>query len=274
MPLEERPLKNKKKIILFLALSFAQILIAVFIVIKREDFIYIFPVKEPKTLRDLAYDKNKRLGYTVHIKEEGKLVPYLVLTKNYSGQGNVLLLRKYLLDPSMSFRDGWEEAYYGQSIPDSFMHKEFIKRFSNDVQKNIPSTELGIKPSEANAGIGRIEKIKRKLFLLSDIDVGNYKQRIRLEEERNLLYFKRQGGVKEARLAFRENDSTPYSWWLRTAFETDGVVVKVVSYEGKFGGGGVVYPAYIRPAFTLPPETAVEEKKSSGQTVYVLKRDK
>ena len=96
-------MKSKKKMMMFLGLSLLQILIAVFIVVKREDFIYLLPAKEPQVLRDLAYDKDKRLGYTIHIKEEGKLVPYLVLTKNYINQGNVLLLRKYLLDPPMSF---------------------------------------------------------------------------------------------------------------------------------------------------------------------------
>jgi hypothetical protein len=261
-----------KKVFLIVFSLFSSIAVPV-LMINGEKLVYLLPAKEPQVLRDLAYDKDKRLGYTVHIKEEGKLVPYLVLTKNYSGQGNVLLLRKYLLDPPMSFRDGWEEAYYGQSIPDSFMHKEFIKRFSNDVQKNIPSTELGIKPSEANAGIGRIEKIKRKLFLLSDIDVGKHKDKLRLENERNLQYFKRDGGSNTNRLAFVENDSVSYTWWLRTAFETASTVVKTID-DGMFSGNGVVYPAYIRPAFTLPPETAVEEKKRSGQTVYVLKRDK
>ncbi len=232
---------------MFLVLSLLQILIAVFIVVKREDFIYLLPAKEPQVLRDLAYDKDKRLGYTIHIKEEGKLVPYLVLTKNYINQGNVLLLRKYLLDPPMSFRDGWEEAYYGHSIPDAFMHKDFIKRLSKDVQKNIPLTELGIKPSAKNAGMGY---------------------------DRNLLYFKRKGRVKEDRLAYSDGNSTPYSWWLRTTFATDSVVASVVNYKGRLGGNGVAYISYVRPAFTLPPETEVEEKGNDEQTIYVLKADK
>ncbi|USJ20185.1 DUF6273 domain-containing protein [Lactococcus formosensis] len=267
-------MKSKKKMMMFLGLSLLQILIAVFIVVKREDFIYLLPAKEPQVLRDLAYDKDKRLGYTIHIKEEGKLVPYLVLTKNYINQGNVLLLRKYLLDPPMSFRDGWEEAYYGHSIPDAFMHKDFIKRLAKGIQENIPLTELGIKPSEENAGMGHIEKIKRKLFLLSDIDVGNYKGRVRFEDDRNLMYFKRKGGVKEDRLAYLEGDSTPYSWWLRTAFATASTVVSAVNYEGMLSGGGVVYPAHVRPAFTLPPEIEVEEKVINGNKEYVLKIDK
>lgn len=90
----------------FLITSLFLSLVLSIALIKREELVYLLPVKDPQTLRDLAYDKDKRLGYTVHIKEDGKLVPYLVLTKNYIGQGNVLLLRKHLVDPPMSFRDG------------------------------------------------------------------------------------------------------------------------------------------------------------------------
>ncbi|WP_270324707.1 DUF6273 domain-containing protein [Lactococcus petauri] len=263
---------NKKIFLIVFSLFFSIAVTA--LLVNREKLVYLLPAKEPQVLRDLAYDKDKRLGYTVHIKEDGKLVPYLVLAKNYIGQGNVLLLRKHLVDPPMSFREGWEEAYYGHSIPDAFMHKDFIKRLSKDVQENIPSTELGIKPSEENAGRGHIEKIKRQLFLLSDIDIGNYKGRVRFEDDCNLLYFKRKGGVKEDRLAYLAGASTPNSWWLRTAFATASTVVKGVDDEGMLSGGGVVYPAHVRPAFTLPPETEVEEKENNGQMVYVLKTDK
>ncbi len=87
-------MKRKKRLALFMILSITQLFIAVFIVVKREDFIYLFPAKEPQTLRDLAYDRDKRLGYTVLVKEDGKRVPYLVLTKNYIGQGHVLLFKE------------------------------------------------------------------------------------------------------------------------------------------------------------------------------------
>ena len=110
--------------------------------------------------------------------------------------------------------------------------------------------------------------------MLSDIDVGNYKGRVRFEDDRNLMYFKRKGGVKEDRLAYLEGDSTPYSWWLRTAFATASTVVSAVNYEGMLSGGGVVYPAHVRPAFTLPPEIEVEEKVINDNKEYVLKIDK
>ncbi|MCH1712897.1 MULTISPECIES: DUF6273 domain-containing protein [Lactococcus] len=258
----------------FLITSLFLSLVLSIALIKREELVYLLPVKDPQTLRDLAYDKDKRLGYTVHIKEDGKLVPYLVLTKNYIGQGNVLLLRKHLVDPPMSFRDSWEEAYYGHSIPDAFMHKDFIKRFSKGVKDRIPLTEIAIEPLEPTSSKRYLEKIERKLFLLSDIDVGNFKDGLRLEGDCNLLYFRRKGGIREDRLAYLEGDHVSYPWWLRTVFETASAVVKVIGYEGRFGGNGVVYPAYVRPAFTLPPETEVEEKEINGHKEYVLKIDK
>ena len=229
---------TNKKLFLLIASLFLTIVLSI-VLIKREELVYLLPAKEPQILRDIAYDKDKRLGYTVHIKENEKLVPYLVLTKNYIGQGNVLLLRKHLVDSPMSFRDGWEEAYYGHSIPDAFMHKDFIKRLSKGIQENIPLTELGIKPSEENAGMGHIEKIKRQLFLLSDVDVGNRKGKHRMGDDRNLLYFKRKGGGNTIRLAFLEGGSVAYTWWLRTAFATASAVADTIE-DGMFSGNGVV----------------------------------
>ncbi|WP_270233594.1 DUF6273 domain-containing protein [Lactococcus garvieae] len=266
-------MKRKKRLALLMILSITQLFIAVFIVVKREDFIYLFPAKEPQTLRDLAYDRDKRLGYTVHVKEDGKRVPYLVLTKNYIGQGHVLLLRKYLVYSPMAFQVGWKRFYYGHSIPDSFMNKDFIQRFSKSIQEDIPYTEIKIRALEPSFEKRHMDKIERKFLLLSDIDVGNYKQKIRLEDEGNLLYFKRKEGRNTTRLAFLEGGSTAYTWWLRTAFATASAVAKTIE-DGMFSGNGVVYPAHIRPAFTLPPETEVEEKEINSRKKYVLKIDK
>nr|WP_285016642.1 DUF6273 domain-containing protein [Lactococcus garvieae] len=262
---------SKKIFLLIISLLFSVILLV--LLIKRDELVYLLPAKEPQTLRDLAYDSDKRLGYTVHVKEEGKLVPYLVLTKNYIGQGHVLLLRKYLVDPPMAFQVGWKRFYYGHSIPDSFMNKDFIQRFSKSIQEDIPYTEIKIRALEPSFEKRHMDKIERKFFLLSDIDVGNYKQKIRLEDEGNLLYFKRKEGGNTTRLAFLEGGSTAYTWWLRTAFATASAVAKTIE-DGMFSGNGVVYPAHVRPAFTLPPETEVEKQESDGQIIYVLKIDK
>ncbi len=255
---------------MFLVLSLLQILIAVFIVVKREGFIYLLPAKEPQVLRDLAYDKDKRLGYTIHIKEEGKLVPYLVLAKNYIDQGNVLLLRKHLLDPPMPFQEGWKRFYYGHSMIDAFMNKEFINRFPKNVQENIPLTELGIKPSEENAGMKHIEKIKRQLFLLSDVDVGNRKGKHRMGDDRNLLYFKRKGGGNTIRLAFLEGGSVAYTWWLRTAFATASAVADTMKM-GCFQATVLSIPPMSAQPSHFRLKQSWRRKKSKGTRDMCLK---
>lgn len=263
-------MKSKKKMMMFLVLSLLQILIAVFIVVKREGFIYLLPAKEPQVLRDLAYDKDKRLGYTIHIKEEGKLVPYLVLAKNYIDQGNVLLLRKHLLDPPMPFQEGWKRFYYGHSMIDAFMNKEFINRFPKNVQENIPLTELGIKPSEENAGMKHIEKIKRQLFLLSDVDVGNRKGKHRMGDDRNLLYFKRKGGGNTIRLAFLEGGSVAYTWWLRTAFATASAVADTMKM-GCFQATVLSIPPMSAQPSHFRLKQSWRRKKSKGTRNMCLK---
>ncbi len=83
---------NRILIFIFLILGLSSMIM---LLIKQPNLI---PPKAPKTLKDLAYDSDKRLGYTIYIPENGKLEPYLVLTKNYYKQGNVLLIRKYVLE--------------------------------------------------------------------------------------------------------------------------------------------------------------------------------
>lgn len=59
--------------------------------------------------------------------------------------------------------------------------------------------------------------------------------------------------------------------WLRTAFETDAVVVKTIE-DGMFSGNAVVYLSHLcPPAFNLPPETEVEEKELNRRKGYILK---
>ncbi|MCL2400815.1 MAG: hypothetical protein FWC91_13855, partial [Defluviitaleaceae bacterium] len=89
--------------------------------------------EEVTVISDIAYDINPHLGYTVFISENGRYVPYLVLTNNYNG--NTLLLRKYLLDelmPYYPYETGtWGSAsYYGDSPLGHFLNDEFFLKFS------------------------------------------------------------------------------------------------------------------------------------------------
>jgi hypothetical protein len=83
----------------------------------------------------LAYDSDKRLGYTIYIPENGKLEPYLVLTKNYYKQGNVLLIRKYVLEAAIPHNEA-AKVLIMQSIPDRFMNEVFIQEFPQFAAKS------------------------------------------------------------------------------------------------------------------------------------------
>jgi hypothetical protein len=130
------------------------------------------PPKKAQTLKDLAYDSDKRLGYTIYIPENGKLEPYLVLTKNYYKQSNVLLMRKYLVEPAMPHKETQTTSYYAESIPDRFMNELFIHEFPSKLSSQIKMTTLNIKAKNGIQVGDEIEKIKRKLFLLLEKEVG------------------------------------------------------------------------------------------------------
>ena len=57
--------------------------------------------KKELTLRDIAYNRTKKPDYRIGIEENGRTVPYLVLTDEYNGE--CLLLREFLLDEPMKY---------------------------------------------------------------------------------------------------------------------------------------------------------------------------
>ena len=81
------------------------------------------------TISDIAYDVDRSMGYTVYINENNILIPYLVLTGNY--YGNVLLLRKFLLDESHLYNS--DSGYYHGSLVDSFLNETFLTQINQEL---------------------------------------------------------------------------------------------------------------------------------------------
>jgi len=82
--------------------------------------------KRAETLGQLAYDENKRFGYTVYIQEDSKYVPYLVLTSDYNGQA-LLLREELMLKTHVFHEEGYGcVSYYKESSIDRFLNEEFI----------------------------------------------------------------------------------------------------------------------------------------------------
>ena len=225
------------------------------------------PPKQAQILKDLAYDSDKRLGYTIYIPENGKLEPYLVLTKNYYKQSNVLLMRKYLVEPAMPHKETQTTSYYAESIPDRFMNELFIHEFPSKLSSQIKMTTLNIKAKNGIQVGDEIEKIKRKLFLLLEKEVGI--EIFATSDEKKIGYFIDK---KFERAIASTKDGTLGLWWLRGSGAHHFVdLATLVTDYGGVGSSEVRTPNYLRPSFCLPPNTKIAKETIKGQEIYVLK---
>lgn len=262
-------MSRRAEVFIYLLLSF------IIIVVIRGQFTLENnrPINEPKIIQELAFDYDKRLGYTVYIEENGMPEPYYVVTKNYFNQRNVLLVRKYLLEESIQYQDNHNTTtYYATSMPDNFLNTVFIETLSESVKSEIPLTTItiGVEGGGKRVRNGRTpEKIKRQVFLLSDYEVEDRYGRFRDTEIR--LPFFREDGFKY-RIATLSNGTATY-WWLRSVPGGGRSSARGITHDGRFGSQWMIYPGYLRPAFTLPPNTRIRKTKYEGEEIYVLDLD-
>lgn len=228
------------------------------------------------TLEKLAYDQTGK-KYRVYIKEDDEYVPYLVLTSDYDG--NVLLLREYLLPEEMQYKPskhpapegsvisgGWTHyeygSYYEESSIDEFLNTEFLERFSPAMQAAIMDTAIEVtdkKSYDADSWAEVTHTIERKVFLLSAVELGvEFSVGICITEEGTpLKYFSGRGSSFQK--AYKENGKA-WPYWTRTPwiYETCMVTVIGVDYDilsmpadGHIG---------VRPAFCLGKNTIVRKE--------------
>lgn len=215
------------------------------------------------TLKDIAYDVNKKSGYTVYIEENSIYCPYLVLTSDYNG--NVLLLRKDVLEEDQVFND--YVGYYKDSLIDNYLNNDYRLSLNSELQDIIMDTEIVITSRDSMGIAGTdTEKITREIFLLSCTEVGLFDTSFHGKEGKKLKYF---NDVK-SRIAY--HNTAPRSWWLRTGYTMNESTVWVVFTEGQMGAGGAYEECGVRPAFCLKSDTRIEKKNDviDGQTVYVI----
>ena len=249
------------------------------------------PPEPPTMLNDIAWDVDERLGYTVYVQESGEYVPYLVLTNDFNGSRNVLLLRQYLLDDRRAYRylnEVWQfdvdvvAAYYGDSDIDAFLNSEFYEKLCSVTRDSIIDSSIEITAMES-IGIGgrNTININRKIFLLSWIEVngnvGRRVSRIHVPEGTELEYFSERG----LRIAYHSNGEAG-NWWLRTPNNAESNVVAGVDRTGMAASapinviGGLTHPhgterlAGVRPAMCLPRDTPIRESTLNGDSVFKL----
>jgi len=230
-------------------------------------YIIVTVGKKAETLGELAYDENKRFGYTVYIKEDSNYVPYLVLTSDYNGQA--LLLREELMDKTYVFHeDGYGYAnYYKDSSIDSFLNEEFVMLLEPNIQAAIVDSEIIITAKESiEKPIEETEIIVRKVFLLSYAELGFTLFGAVLEEGETLAYFQNP----KNRVAYRRE--VPTSWWLRSPELGWFNVACGINEEMGMGTAPVTNEHGVRPAFCLSNDLEVELREDviEGQAVYVM----
>ena len=227
--------------------------------------------KKELTLRDIAYNRTKKPDYRIGIEENGRTVPYLVLTDEYNGE--CLLLREFLLDEPMKYNVAKEySGYYENSEIDKYLNEEFINRFSLELRNNIVDSTIVITARASLDGGGKNTTfITRKVFLLSFTEMNrNMGSRTNLKEGEPLEYFAKDSN----RIAYYENGKAG-SWWLRTPNAGYADVVCSVGIKGALGIGGINGPEGeylngVRPAFCLSCETKIV--KEEGE-LFVLVQD-
>ena len=242
--------------------------------------------KENLTLEKIAYD-NSRENPVVYIKENGKYIPYLVLTSDYGG--NVLLLRENLLPEPMQYKPaphgegfgalsgGWAGeygSYYEESVIDEFLNTDFLEVFSPEVQAAIVDTMIEV------TDMDRYEEwnyathmLRRKVFLLSAVELGvlHSVDLMTAREGDPLKYFKnKKHSVKTAYMA----DGKAWPYWTRTPWLWETCLVTVIGVES-LGDAPADSRIGVRPAFCMARDTAVRESDSvvAEETVYVLEME-
>ncbi|MGI6606598.1 MAG: DUF6273 domain-containing protein [Peptococcia bacterium] len=225
-------------------------------------------INKPEEIRDIAYDVNKNHGYTVYLEENAKFVPYLVLTDDYNG--NVLLLRKHILNEVMIFNPNDRyNGYYENCVIDKFLNEEFINSFTPEMQKQIADSKIVITAKSSLGSCGKeTTEINRKIFLLSHTELGLPEYADVAVEGKALKYF----SDPTSRIA-RLETGIAAGWWLRTSYTEFDTTVWSVGFDAATGGVGLDYTNGVRPAFCVDGKTLIETSDDviKGETVYVLK---
>ncbi len=248
-------------IFIFLILGLSSMIM---LLIKQPNLI---PPKAPKTLKDLAYDSDKRLGYTIYIPENGKLEPYLVLTKNYYKQGNVLLIRKYVLEGSFQHNESRKSAYYGESLLDRLMNEVFIQEFPSSLQNQIINTSINVSDKQSVLNHRNSEMLQRKFFLLLEKEIG--KDHPVTGNEQEIKYF---SADRHKHSIARSKDGSTVLWWLRGVdLHHRLTYAATVMDNGYIDYANVTSKLVLRPSFCLSPDTKIAKEKIRGQELYVLK---
>ena len=157
MKMKNKNLKNVGALIILLLAVIAAILIVCKYRLDKKKS------AQPVTVGNLANLDSERAN-CVYVRENGKYVPFLVITNNYE-DGYTLLLRKEILEEAHRMND-YSSFYQGSEI-DTFLNRDYFNELG-EIRKKIKNVSLAIvdRDSIGSSGSGTIN-VKRHVFLLS-----------------------------------------------------------------------------------------------------------
>ena len=200
---------------------------------------------------------------TVYLPENGKYVPFLVLSADYGGKA--LLLRRDVLPEFRPFND--YSAVYADSAVDRYLNGEYATRL-DAIADLIQASEIVVTDADALGVSGTaVGTLTRKIFLLSCAETGFTSLVNAGKEGSALVYF----NAPENRTAYRENGPA-VSWWLRTPDTYYLSAAYAVGPDGTLGSGNAYNENGVRPALCVPADAEALPTTDilDGQTVYFL----
>lgn len=252
MKMKNKNLKNVGALILLLLAVIAAILIVCKYRLDKKES------AQPVTIGDLA-NPDSESANCVYVRENGKYVPFLVITNNYE-DGYTLLLRKEILEEEHRMND-YSSFYQGSEI-DTFLNRDYFNELG-EIRKKIKNVSLAIvdRDSIGSSGSGTIN-IKRHVFLLSARELCYGVE----NEGRELEYF----NTPDHRIA--EYHGEPASWLLRTPSTFYLSAVCGIAQDGQLSSANTYDKFGIRPAFCVDSAEKIIEKEgiANGKKVYVI----
>ncbi|MCL2373579.1 MAG: DUF6273 domain-containing protein [Defluviitaleaceae bacterium] len=260
-------------------LACALLMLFIIVVIRHEQVFLATGLRQPTTIADIAYDvRNGRADYRIFLKENGNFTPYLVLTANYNGSGNVLLLREHLLDQTVAFnyspygRNLWSGldfgSYYPNSNIDTFLNTEFVSTLCEAVIAAMAPSDIEVTDKGSIGVTGRTSNIiTRYVFLLSLRELDGPRLNVSVPEGRALRFFRNDFTRRTA--SFSNGMSSPY--WTRTPETWNTSVVFTMGVQGIGAGVADLYTG-VRPAFAMCRSTTITTSTDiiNGENVFVL----
>lgn len=230
--------------------------------------------KHSKIIGDIAYDTNSKEDCLVYIKESDDFVPYIVISSDYDG--NVLLLRKYLLADKMPFNENethmWASyeygGYYEDSSIDNYLNTEFIDTLNRSVKDSIVNSNIVITDKSSLGVTGNATTtISRKVFLLSLKELNGAKSNASVSEGNTLKYFADDYNRRVANLP----NGKECAYWTRTPETWETFTVFTIGNNGT-GSGSADTDSGVRPAFCVKESASISKRTDieSGQSVYVI----